>query len=107
VQDGTVTLRVLGAAPATAVAEPLLLALGARAGLDVGRLDELAMAFGVAAKHAGRPLSVDLTPGAGTLTVLLRPVEAAGLADCRQVLDRLVGAVEVQGDGEGLLLRAG
>ncbi len=106
-QDGTVTLRVLGAAPATAVAEPLLLALGARAGLDVGRLDELTMAFGLAARRAGRPLSVDLTPGDGTLTVLMRPVGAAGLADCRQVLDRLVGAVEVQGDGEGLLLRAG
>ena len=35
--DGTVSLRVLGSAPATAVAEPLLLALGARAGLDVGQ----------------------------------------------------------------------
>ena len=105
--DETVSLRVIGSAPAAAVAEPLLLALGARAGLDVGRLDELTMAFGLVARRAGRPLSVEITPAAGTLTVALRPVEVGGLADCRQVLDRLVGAVEVERDGAGLVLRAG
>jgi hypothetical protein len=107
VQDETVSLRVIGAAPAAAVAEPLLLALGARAGLDVGRLDELAMAFGLVARRAGSPLSVEITPSAGRLTVAVRPVEVSSLADCRQVLDRLVGAVEVEQDGEGLVLRAG
>ena len=105
--DETVSLRVLGAAPATAVAEPVLLALGARAGLDVARLDELAMAFGLVVRRAGRPLSIELTPAPGTLTIALRPVAAAGLDDCRQVLDRLVGAVEVEHDGDGLVLRAG
>ena len=105
--DETVSLRVLGAASAAAVAEPLLLALGARAGLDVGRLYELAMAFGLAARRAGRPLSLELTPAAGTLTIAMRPVDAAVLADCREVLDRLVGAVEVEHDGGGLVLRAG
>ena len=54
-RDDTVNLRVLGAAPATAVAEPLLLALGARAGLDVGRLDELTMAFGLVARRGRLP----------------------------------------------------
>jgi hypothetical protein len=106
-QDDTVSLRVLGAAPATAVAEPVLFALGARAGLDVGRLDELAMAFGLAARRAGRPLSIELTPSPGMLTVTMRPVAAADLDDCRQVLDRLVGAVMVEHDGQGLVLRAG
>jgi len=107
VQDETVSLRVLGAAPVAAVAEPVLLALGARAGLDVGRLDELAMAFGLAVRRAGRPLVIELTPAPGMLTIAMRPVEAASLEDCRQVLDRLVGAVEVERDGEGLVLRAG
>ena len=106
-QDETVSLRVLGAAPAAAVAEPVLFALGARAGLDIGRLDELAMAFGLAARSAGRPLVIELTAAPGALTIVMRPVEAAGLEDCRQVLDRLVGAVEVQHEGEGLVLRAG
>lgn len=100
-------MRVIGAAPAAAVVEPVLLTLGARAGLDVGRLDELAMAFGLAARRARRPLSVELTPAPGRLTVAIRPVQAADLDDCRQVLDRLVGAVDVQRDGEGLFLRVG
>jgi hypothetical protein len=107
VRDETVSLRVLGAAPVAAVAEPVLLALGARAGLDVGRLDELAMAFGLAVRRVARPFSIDLTAAAGTLTIAMRPMEASGLADCRQVLDRLVGVVEVQRDGEELVLRAG
>jgi hypothetical protein len=107
VQDETVSLRVLGGAPATAVAEPLVLALGARAGLDVGRLDELTMALELVARRAGRPLLIELTPGPGALTVAVRPVEAGRLDDCRTVLERLVGAVEVEHDGEGLVLRAG
>jgi hypothetical protein len=107
VQDETVSLRVLGEAPVVAVAEPVLLALGARAGLDVGRLDELAMAFGLAVRRVTRPFSIDLTVAAGTLTIAMRPVDASGLDDCRQVLDRLVGVVEMQRDGEGLVLRAG
>ena len=56
---------------------------------------------------AGRPLVIELTPAPGMLTIAMRPVEAASLDDCRQVLDRLVGAVEVERDGEGLVLRAG
>jgi hypothetical protein len=107
VQDETVSLRVLGSAPAAAVAEPVLLAVGARAGLDVGRLDELAMAFGLVAQRAGRPLTIELTPARGTLEIAIRPVAAASLEDCRQAIDRLVRVVEVQGDGEGLVLRAG
>lgn len=103
--DGTVRLRVLGSAPAAAVAEPVLLALGARAGLDVSRLDELAMALELAVRGAGRPLLIELTPDEGRLTVAVRPLEPGGLADCRHVLSRLVGAVEV--DAEGLVMRAG
>jgi hypothetical protein len=103
--EGTVSLRVLGSAPAAAVAEPVLLALGARAGLDVGRLDELAMAVELAIHRAGRPLLIELTPNAGRLTVAVRPLEPAGLRECEQLVHPLVGAVEV--DGEGLVMRAG
>jgi hypothetical protein len=107
VTDGTVCLRVLGSAPAAAVAEPVLFALGARAGLEVSRLDEMAMALGLAVRRAGRPLLIELTPGAGWLTVAVRPLEPRGLRECRDVLSRLVGTVEVEGDGEGLVMRAG
>lgn len=103
--EGTVSLRVLGSAPATAVAEPVLLALGARAGLDVGRLDELAMALELAISRAGRPLLIELTPDEGRLTVAVRPLEPGGLRECEELVQKLVGAVEV--DGEGLVMRAG
>jgi hypothetical protein len=105
--DGTVSLRVLGSASAAAVAEPVLLALGARAGLDVGRLDELAMALRLAVRRAGRPLLIELTPATGRLTVAVRPLEPDGLRECREALSSLVAAVEVADDGEGLVMRAG
>lgn len=103
--EGTVSLRVLGSAPAAAVAEPVLLALGARAGLDIGCLDELAMALELAIHRAGRPLLIELTADEGRLTVAVRPLGPDGLRECEQLVHRLVGAVEV--DGEGLVMRAG
>jgi hypothetical protein len=103
--ERTVSLRVLGSAPAAAVAEPVLLALGARVGLDVARLDELAMALELAIRRAGRPLVIELTPGEGRLTVAVRPLEPGCLRECEHLLHRLVEAVEV--DGEGLVMRAG
>ena len=105
--DGTVSLRVLGAAPAAAVAEPVLLALGARAGLDVAALDELVMAVELATRGAGRPLLIEVTPDAGRLTVAVRPLEPEGLRACRQALRRLVTDVEIDGDGAGIVMRAG
>jgi hypothetical protein len=87
------------------VAEPVLLALGARAGLDVGRLDELAMALDLALRDSGRPLLIELTPEDGTLTVAVRPLPAAGLRERAPMLDRLVGTVEI--DGEALVMRSG
>jgi hypothetical protein len=89
------------------VAEPVLLALGARAGLDVGRLDELAMALDLALRRAGRPLVIELTPAAGRLTVAVWPLAPGGLRECQEVLRRLVGAVDVDDDGERLVMRAG
>jgi hypothetical protein len=105
--DGRISLRVLGEAPAAAVAEPVLLALGARAGLDVAVLDELVMAVELAVRGAGRPLLIDVTPDEGRLTVAVRPIEPAGLRECRQTLRRLVADVEIDGDGAGVVMRAG
>src|SRR6185437_15041577 len=71
--DGTVSLRVLGAAPAAAVAEPVLLAV----------------------RGAGRPLLIEVTPDEGRLTVAVRPLEPEGLRACGQALRRLVTDVEI------------
>ena len=105
--DGTVSLRVLGAAPAAAVAEPVLLLLGARAGLDVAALDELVMAVELAVRGAGRPLLIEVTPDDGRLTVAVRPLEPEGLRACGQTLRGLVTDVEIDGDGAGIVMRAG
>ena len=105
--DGRVSLRVLGEAPAAAVAEPVLLALGARAGLDVAVLDELVMAVELAIRGAGRPLLIEVTPDAGRLTVAVRPIPPAGLRECGGTLRRLVTEVEIDGDGAGVVMRAG
>jgi hypothetical protein len=105
--DGRVSLRVLGAAPAAAVAEPVLLALGARAGLDVAVLDELVMAVELAVRGAGRPLLIEVTPDEGRLTVALRPVDSAALRERGETLRRLVRDVEIDGDGAGVVMRAG
>lgn len=105
--DGRVSLRVLGEAPAAAVAEPVLLAMGARAGLDVAVLDELVMAVELAVRGAGRPLLIEVTPDDGRLTVALRPIAADGLRECGQTLRRLVTDVEIDGDGAGVVMRAG
>jgi hypothetical protein len=105
--DGRVSLRVLGEAPAAAVAEPVLLALGARAGLDVAVLDELVMAVELAVRGAGRPLLIVVTPDEGRLTVAVRPIEPTGLREYGQTLRRLVTDVEIDGDGAGVVMRAG
>ena len=105
--DGRVSLRVLGEAPAAAVAEPVLLALGARAGLDVAVLDELVMAVELAVRGAGRPLLIEVTPDEGRLTVAVRPIEPAGLRECGPALRRLVTDIEIDGDGAGVVMRAG
>lgn len=105
--DGRVSLRVLGEAPAAAVAEPVLLAMGARAGLDVAVLDELVMAVELAVRGAGRPLLIEVTPDDGRLTVALRPIAADGLRECGQTLRRLVTDVAIDGDGTGVVMRAG
>ncbi len=105
--DGRVSLRVLGEAPAAAVAEPVLLAMGARAGLDVAVLDELVMAVELAVRGAGRPLVIEVTPDAGRLTVAVRPIAPDGLRECGPTLRRLVTDVVIDGDGAGVVMRAG
>jgi hypothetical protein len=63
------------------------------------------MALDLAIHRAGRPLLIELTPHEGRLTVSVRPLEPGGLAECEKLVHRLVGVVEV--DGEGLVMRAG
>ena len=52
-----------------------------------------------------RPVVIELTPDEGRLTVAVRPLEPGGLRECEEFVHRLVGVVEV--DGEGLVMRAG
>ena len=106
--DGTVSLRVLGSAPAAAVAEPVLLALGARAGLDVARLDELAMALELAVRRAGRPLLIELTPDDGPADGGRAAARAGRAArSARTCCAGWSATVEVDDDGERLVMRAG
>ncbi|HYX85843.1 MAG TPA: hypothetical protein VE777_12800 [Gaiellales bacterium] len=93
-----VMLRVPAATSARAVAEPVLLALGARAGLNIEGLDSLSAAFGV----------VLGTAGPGTLTIVLRrddrclrvtvaPVAPDRLARRRGLLEELAPAYSADG----------
>ena len=69
---------------ARAVSEPVLLALGARAGLDVGRLDELALALGIAiASAVPGPVTTDLRRAGGQRSVTVSPVAHDRLAGRR------------------------
>jgi hypothetical protein len=102
-----VRLHSSGAAVARAVAEPVLLALGARAGLDVGRLDELAIALDIAiASAAPGPVTTDLCRAGGRVTVTVSPVARDRFRRRRTLLEGLAASVVADGDAIALSLDA-
>jgi len=102
-----VRLRSSGPDVARAVSEPVLLALGARAGLDVSRLDELALALGIAiAAAVPGPVTTDLRRAGGRVSVTVSPVAHDRLLGRRTLREGLVASVVADGDAIALSLDA-
>lgn len=102
-----VRLHASGPGVARAVVEPVLLALGARAGLDVGRLDELAMALEVAiAAAVPGPVTADLRRAGGHVCVTVSPVAHERLQGRWALLEGLAASVVADGDAIALSLDA-
>ena len=92
---------------AKAVVEPVLLALGVRAGLDVGRLDELAIALGIAIGSAvPGPVKTDLRRAGTRISVTVSPVAEERLRGRRVLLEALSACVVEDGDAIALTLDA-
>jgi hypothetical protein len=102
-----VRLQASDSAVARAVVGPVLLALGARAGLDVGRLDELVIAFDLAIGCAAPgPVTADLRRTGGSVTVTVSPVAPERLQGRRALLEGLSASVVEDGDALALTLDA-
>jgi hypothetical protein len=102
-----VRLQASDAAVAKAVIEPVLLALGARAGLDVERLDELAIALDIAIGSAvPGPVTADLRRAGGRVSVSVSPVAPERLEGRRVLLQELSATVAEDGDAIALTLDA-
>jgi hypothetical protein len=105
VNADTVTARFETADVARAVTGNLVLAVGARTGLGVDRLDELAMAADLVLARASR-VTVGLTAGDAWLEVVVQPADARWVGENRGLLESLVGEIAETEDG-GVVLRAG
>ena len=92
---------------AKSVAGPVLLALGARAGLDVGRLEELAIALdiAIAAAEPG-PVTANLRRAGGHVSVTVSPVADDRLRGRRALLEGLAASVVSDGHAIALSLDA-
>jgi hypothetical protein len=92
---------------AKSVAGPVLLALGARAGLDVGRLEELAIALDIAigAAEPG-PVTANLRRAGGHVSVTVSPVADDRLRGRRRLLEGLAASVVSDGHAIALSLDA-
>ncbi len=102
-----VRLHASDPAVAKAVAEPVLLALGARAGFDVERLDEFAIALDIAIGLAvPGPVRADLRRTGGRLSVTVSPVAPDRLRGRRALLAELTAGVAEDGDAIALTLDA-
>jgi hypothetical protein len=92
---------------AKAVLEPVLLALGARAGFDVGRLDEFAIALDIAIGSAvPGPVRAYLRRTGGRLSITVSPVAPERLRGRRMLLAELAAVVAEDGDAIALTLDA-
>jgi hypothetical protein len=93
-QSGNVRARFASGAPQVEVLVSLVLVLGARAGLSVEQIDDLAMALEMLVRH--QPLSareVGLETHHGRLDVSLSNVDREWLHDRRPMLAVLVSEV--------------
>jgi hypothetical protein len=100
-----VRLQASDPAVAKAVAAPVLLALGARAGFDVGRLDEFAIALDIAiASAVPGPVRADMRLTGGRLSVTVSPVAPDRLHGRRVLLEGLAAGVAENGDAIALTL---
>lgn len=84
-----VRLRVASAERAAAVAEPVVTALGARAGIPVAALDELIAALALVLRAAVPPVTIDISRDGTGVAVAVEPVPEARLAPRRPILDGL------------------
>jgi hypothetical protein len=102
-----VSLQASDPSVAKAVVGPVLLALGARAGLDVGRLDELAIALDIAIGSAvPGPVTTHLRRNGGSVRVTVSPIARDRLEGRRGLLERLPASVAADGDALALTLDA-
>jgi hypothetical protein len=102
-----VHMRSSDPAVARTVAEPVLLALGVRAGVDVDRLDELAIALGIAiAAAVPGPVRTHLSRAGTRISVTVSPVARDRLQGRRVLLQGLSASVVEDGDAIALSLDA-
>ncbi|MDX6591996.1 MAG: hypothetical protein QOJ13_1192 [Gaiellales bacterium] len=85
--------------------QPLLLAAGARAGLSLEQIDDLAMAIELVLAHASPDdLRAEISIAPGDLQIALMPVDLVWVERRRTMFDALVA--EVGGDSGRVMLRA-
>jgi hypothetical protein len=102
-----VRMRASDQVVAKAVAEPVLLALGVRAGLDVARLDELAIALGIAIGSAvPGPVTTFARRAGASISVTVSPVARDRPRGRRVLLEGLSASVVEDGDAIALTLDA-
>jgi hypothetical protein len=104
--EPSVSARFGSAAPATAVAERLVLAMAARTDLDIDAVDEFVMAVDLAlATCPPGEVRLEARIVDTGLEVILGPVDPDRLANREPLLASLVDQVELR--GEQVALRAG
>ncbi len=103
----TITLRVHGTVAIAPLAEPLVIAMGARAGVDVIAIDELVTALELVSRAASTdvPRTVTVAYDDHSVNVTIEGVDVSRLRGGRSAIDSLVGSVDVR-DNE-VLLRVG
>ena len=105
-QEDTVELRLGPGMRGTAVAGPLVLALGSRAGLTVQQLDELELAVDMLLRGRGEGVAtITMMLEGGSLVVLLQPIAEEFTRRRTSILEQLAGRLRVE--GERVELRAG
>jgi hypothetical protein len=104
--DDTVQLRLGPGTRGTAVAGPLVLALGSRAGLTVQQLDEVELAVEMLLRGRGeRPATITISVDGSALVLAISPVPEDFARRRAGILEQLAGRLRVE--GERVELRAG